>query len=161
MIKSAGVLFIHSFTGAPFEMMEWRKFFDSKGIKTKTVKLPGHGSSPKDLDKFNKSVCLFYIEAVLDKFKTDNPKSKIFLIGHSFGGTIALDIASQNGNIAGVIVTAPPVYFNFFREWGLRSFYLFSKFSDFKFNLDRFEDEDSFKKNALWLFLPKDLLIKP
>src|SRR3989344_307212 len=95
------VILIHGFTGSPDDMRELAKYLFSQNISVKVPRLAGHASYWTELEKTSfydwwKSVEDEIIEAS-EKYK------KIFLIGYSFGGNLALDLAARYGDkITGV-----------------------------------------------------------
>jgi carboxylesterase len=46
-----GVLLVHGFTGSPASMRPWGEFLHSKGYTVRVPLLPGHGTTPEDLNK--------------------------------------------------------------------------------------------------------------
>lgn len=86
-----GVLFIHGFTGGPFEVAPLRQF-----LKTRTdwilaaPVLPGHDPE-QDLEKSSAASWLMAAELELQRLMRD--ADRVFLIGFSMGGLIAMYLA--------------------------------------------------------------------
>jgi len=82
-------------------------YFVPKGYAIYTFDLRGHGKSagtPGYVDHF--SDYLSDLKIFSDKVRTENDNAKIFLIGHSMGGTIAVAYAVEHQNeLAGLITS--------------------------------------------------------
>ncbi len=73
--------------------------FDLRGHMRNIIDIPGHIDSMEDIQK---DIVLF-----MDVIKDKNKDKKIFVIGQSFGGLIALIYAIEHPAIAGVIASSP------------------------------------------------------
>jgi len=98
-----GVLLLHGFTGSPSEFRETGEFLHEHGLTVYAPLLPGHGTTPADLN--NRKWHEWCEEAVKGLEKLQQKCKRIFVCGLSFGGTIALSIAA-NHNINGAVVMA-------------------------------------------------------
>lgn len=86
-----GVLFIHGFTGGPFEVAPLRQFLKTRTdwILTAPV-LPGHDLG-QDLEKGSAASWLMAAELELQRLMRET--DRVFLIGFSMGGLIAMYLA--------------------------------------------------------------------
>jgi carboxylesterase len=90
--SSTGCLLIHGFTGAPTEMRPLGEFLAAKGHTVLGVRLAGHGTRIEDM---NRVTWQDWSNSVLDGWNLLQPQvDKIFLIGLSMGGVLALYHAS-------------------------------------------------------------------
>lgn len=82
-----GVLFIHGFTGAPYEVAPFVKFVQQKtDWEVEVPTLPGHGVTPK-LDKV--SAESWMMEAELALKRLSKRVDRVIVVGFSMGGLIA------------------------------------------------------------------------
>ena len=62
-----GVLFIHSFGSTTLEFQEFSEFLQDQGFKTSNPLLPGHGTTPDDLNRFKFSDWIHVSEKALSE----------------------------------------------------------------------------------------------
>ena len=103
-----GVLILHGFTGTPFEVSYLADKLAGSGLVVQTPLLPGHGTSPLQL---NRTTADQWRGAVADhladlRSRTNAP---VAVVGQSMGGLLALDAASQQAGIAAVVSLATPL----------------------------------------------------
>lgn len=104
-----GCLLIHGFTGAPLEMRALGAHLQTQGASALGVRLPGHGTSLRDMERFGRAAWIRGAERGLDLlFKTCQ---RAVIIGMSMGGTIALNLAARTDDprITGVVAMGTPV----------------------------------------------------
>lgn len=104
-----GALLLHGFTSSPKEFEELGKILTKKNITVYTPLLPGHGTSPERL-----VVTKYYqwIEAVDEAIKVlEKTCNKIYLIGNSFGGNLALVSSNKSKKIKGIVTLGTPIHF--------------------------------------------------
>jgi 1-acyl-sn-glycerol-3-phosphate acyltransferase len=103
-IQNLGVVLVHGYKSAPKEVEELAKFLNGFGIKTYSVRLKGHGTSPIDLKNYS---WFDWYESVLRGYcALSNICSQIAIIGFSTGGLLSLLSASQKkslNKLAGVV----------------------------------------------------------
>lgn len=127
--SKVGVLMLHSFTSTPQEFMDMANFLASKNFTIYAPVIAGHGTSPADLAKttigqWQKSVEEAYI-------KLYQEVDKVYIIGSSFGGNLAFDLAAKfSDSIAGIISLATPIKLrrNILRKILLYSYGYFIKY---------------------------------
>lgn len=86
-----GVLFIHGFTGAPYEVQPFVNYVKDKTDWTVAVPtLPGHGI---EIDLGNISADSWLMEAELAIRKLRTEVDRVLVVGFSMGGLIALYLA--------------------------------------------------------------------
>jgi carboxylesterase len=109
--KRAGILLIHGFEGTPFEMKELGDYLYEKGYSISIPLLPGHGTKIDDLIKTDFNDWYFHVEKKLFELKISCPK--IYVIGISLGGLLAIKLA-QNHTVDALITISAPIFFNGF-----------------------------------------------
>ena len=115
--SDAVVIFIHGFMGTPDQFAELMDAVYAKGLSAVSVLLPGHGGSGFD---FAKSTAEDWLRSLREEMSRYQDYKKIYLVGHSIGGLLALNIAVQF-DISGIIAISTPL-----------KIYLFNPFSNFK-----------------------------
>ncbi|KUO64371.1 MAG: esterase [Gracilibacter sp. BRH_c7a] len=106
--EQTGILLIHGFTAAPIDMKPLGERFRDWGYTVSAPLLPGHGRTPEEM---RDTVWDDWIEEA-DKALTVMRETcqRIIAVGHSMGGLMVLDLATQH-KIDGVVsVNAPIVY---------------------------------------------------
>jgi carboxylesterase len=107
--SETGVLLIHGFTGSPQSLRPWGEHLAAQGWTVIAPRLPGHGTSIKDLAATNGDD--WYGEAEMALVGLSERCSSVFLCALSMGGTIALDLAArQSERVAGLVVVNGSVY---------------------------------------------------
>ena len=106
---NSAVLFIHGFTGSPHHFRSYAHYFHQHGIYVRAMRLPGHGSHYEDLMEVT---YLDWRLAVWREIKSLHKlNKKVFLIGYSFGGNLALDAAMHYpGLVTGIITISTPIF---------------------------------------------------
>ena len=86
-----GVLLIHGFTGSPAELLLLGNFLNAAGFTVLGIRLAGHGTNENDLIKTSQEN---WFNTVLDGWSILNSVcKKIFVVGHSMGGLLALKLS--------------------------------------------------------------------
>jgi carboxylesterase len=87
------VLFVHGFAGAGNNFNELPERLAAKGWRVRVMRLPGHGTSPRDLENVTAGELL---DAVLSETKALREKhAHVVLVGHSMGGALSTLTAAQ------------------------------------------------------------------
>ncbi|MDK2824165.1 MAG: carboxylesterase [Clostridia bacterium] len=103
-----GCLLIHGFTGSPGEMRPLGEFLHTKDYTVKGVLLPGHGTKVEDLARTNWQ---HWYEEVQKGYKSLKQScEKIFIIGLSMGGDLALHLAANNKINGGIVSICAPIF---------------------------------------------------
>ena len=98
------VILLHGLTDSPGNMEELAEFLNKKGYSVYVPLLPGHATKVQELNK--KKYSDWYREAA--NTLEDVDEEKVYIVGHSLGGLLALDLASRN-NINGIITINAPI----------------------------------------------------
>jgi carboxylesterase len=99
-----GVLLIHGFCGTPPEMRGLGERLASCGFLCRGMLLPGHGTTPKDLDRYTWGDWTAAAQKELDGLRLRC--AQVFVAGQSMGGTITLWLAVHNPQVAAIATTA-------------------------------------------------------
>lgn len=101
------VILIHGFTATTVEVRPIAEYLNQEGFSVYAPLLPGHGTSPEDL---NKQTWRNWIDSVIEVFnqcKCDY--EQIFIGGESMGGVITCYIAAEHPEIKGIMLYAPAI----------------------------------------------------
>jgi carboxylesterase len=104
---SVGLLLVHGFTGSPAEMRRIAPAFQQHGLTVSAPLLPGHGTTPADLSCQRLEDWLDHVHASLSDLQRTCPT--VFIGGLSLGALLALHVAAERPNLAGVVVYSPPI----------------------------------------------------
>ena len=98
-------------------------FLEKHNICTLAFDLNGFGKNKNRGNWFNVNIQITDIELQIIKLKEENPKKKIYLLGESMGGAIALSLISEKKSlpIDGIILIAPAIW-NFTEKNPFKSF---------------------------------------
>ncbi len=101
------VLLIHGFADTPYDMRPVGEYLAENGISSYAPLLAGHGTSVKDMSKTGwpdwvKSAEDAYIDL-------SGRYEKVYLVGFSMGGNIAIHLAAKY-DTAGVVLLAPCIF---------------------------------------------------
>lgn len=102
-----GCLLVHGFAGSPMEMKYLGEYLASKGITTHGVRLAGHATSPRDLERTKWDQWYVSVVEGYGKLKKIGMK-KIFIAGLSLGGLLTLYFAENNKDVDGIITMSSP-----------------------------------------------------
>lgn len=101
-----GVLLCHGFTGTPQSMRPWGEHLAAEGITVRCPRLPGHGTTWHEL---NRTRWPDWYGAVDRELSNLRGCRSVFVFGLSMGGTLALRLAQQHPDIAGLVLVNPSV----------------------------------------------------
>jgi carboxylesterase len=102
-----GCLLLHGFTSSPFELRLLGDHLNKKGYTVSIPLLPGHGTSPQDMRK--RSWGDWYEKAKSELFNLRKTCKKVYVIGLSMGGSLALHLAAHY-EVNGIVAMAPGLY---------------------------------------------------
>jgi len=91
------------------------EFLAEAGYAVVSVDFPGHGKSPGDRGLIESAEILVQDGKAMVEFATglySAPTPKLFLVGSSMGGAIALSVAQLLDEVAGVLLLAPMLQLN-------------------------------------------------
>ena len=110
--KEVGILLVHGFTGSPASMRPWAEYLNQRGYTVKVPLLPGHGTTPHDLNLVKWQEWPAKVESDLQELL--RTCRKVFICGLSMGGGTTLNIASRySKDLAGIILVNPMIHVKF------------------------------------------------
>lgn len=98
---------IHGFTGSPQGMRGLATAFADAGFATELPLLPGHGTSPEDMNTTRWDDWSSAAEAAYEDLASRC--DKIVVAGLSMGGTLTTWLAARHPEIAGIVLVNPAI----------------------------------------------------
>ncbi|MCW2545028.1 MAG: putative esterase/lipase [Frankiales bacterium] len=97
-----GVLMSHGFTGCNQSMRPWAEFLGAAGLTVVAPRLPGHGTTIKDMNTTTFDDWYGEVERSFDALRARC--DSVFAMGLSMGGTLVLRLAEKHPDqVAGVV----------------------------------------------------------
>lgn len=110
--KEIGILLVHGFTGSPASMRPWAEYLNQRGYTVKVPLLPGHGTTPEDLNLVKWQEWPAKVESDLQELL--RTCRTVFICGLSMGGGTTLNIATRySKDLAGIILVNPMIHVKF------------------------------------------------
>src|SRR5579884_2106722 len=99
----------HGMTGMPGSLYAWGQALVDAGLTVRIPRLPGHGTSWKDANRTTWQDWYGELERSFDDVRSRC--DRVFVMGLSMGGTLALRLAEQRGSdVSGVVVVNPSLF---------------------------------------------------
>ena len=112
------VIFIHGFMGSPNQFTDLEDAVYKEGCSYMSVLLPGHGDGIKEFVNNGITNWENHLQKEIDSVKKEH--NRIFLVGHSMGGLLALNASLNRENkVAGVVLLSSPLKVNLFNPKSL------------------------------------------
>lgn len=108
--RDVGVLLSHGFTATTAEVRPLAQRLAAAGYSVAGPLLPGHGSTPEDLNQRRWPEWVAAVEAAYTAVA--RRCARVFIGGESMGGMLALQVASRHPEAAGVLLYAPAIQTN-------------------------------------------------
>lgn len=105
---NVGVLVIHGFTGSPKSVKPWGQALSQQGWSVRVPRLPGHGTRWQDMNRTTWNQ--WYAEVELALTDLQDRSERVVVTGLSMGGTLALRLAEEHPEIAGLSLVNPAVH---------------------------------------------------
>ena len=103
-----GVLLTHGYTGSPASLRPWAEHLHREGFTVSAPRLPGHGTSWRELNATSWQD--WYAEATRGLDALRQSCDEVFVAGLSMGGCLALRLAEERGDdVAGLILVNPSI----------------------------------------------------
>ncbi len=103
-----GVLCLHGFTNVPREVSFLAKSLHRRGFTVETPTLPGHATTPEELNRTTRSEWKSAVARELRDLLTRC--DRVAVVGQSMGGLLALDAAADGPEVAAVVALATPLW---------------------------------------------------
>lgn len=104
--RNLGVLLIHGYMAAPFEVAGLAVYLGRRGHRLYVPRLRGHGTAPEDLAGRTRQDWIASVDRGYAILK--NQCRRVVVGGFSTGGALALDLAARDPEVAGVFAICPP-----------------------------------------------------
>ncbi|MCC5947680.1 MAG: alpha/beta fold hydrolase [Nitriliruptoraceae bacterium] len=104
--QAVGVAVVHGFTANPIGTRPLGQALAAAGFGVEVPCLPGHGTSAGDLATTRYDDWADAVERVLTHLADRH--ERVAVVGHSMGGTIALDLAARRADLVDALVTINP-----------------------------------------------------
>lgn len=102
-------LLVHGFTSTPQSMRPWGQFLVEHGYTVRIPRLPGHGTSWREANLTTWED--WYAEVERSFIDLRERHHKVFVMGQSMGGTLALRLAERRPReLAGVVLANPSLH---------------------------------------------------
>jgi carboxylesterase len=108
--KNGACLMLHGFTASPYEMRYIGHKLNEAGYAVSAPRLPGHGTNIQDLDRTGWEDWYREVRVSYESLAAAYPK--VFVVGSSAGGTLALYLLSDGAQVAGAALLSTPVRFH-------------------------------------------------
>ena len=108
-----GVLLLHGLTGAPTELRGLGEHLHERGFSVRAPLLPGHGTHHADLERATRAEWIDAARGELRQLRRS--MRKVFIVGQSMGGLVALSLAAhgeEGADVDGVVALAPALMVN-------------------------------------------------
>lgn len=105
-------LFIHGFVGCGQNFGDAPRLLAEQGWRVRVMLLPGHGTSPRDLEQVSADAFLDAVRVELAALRARY--GTVVLAGHSMGGALAA-LAASESHVDGLVLAAP--YFGVTKRW--------------------------------------------
>ncbi len=103
-----GVLLSHGFTGSPASMVTWGKDLAARGYTVSVPRLPGHGTTWKDMNTTGWEDWYGELDRALTELHTKC--DQVVVAGLSMGGCLALALAERRPqDVAAVVMVNPAI----------------------------------------------------
>lgn len=100
-----GVLFCHGFTGSPASLRPWAEQTAAAGHTVSLPLLPGHGTVWQELNVTSWRDWYDHVDAEYRRLQ--DTCEQVFVAGLSMGGSLALRLAEQHTDVAGLLLVNP------------------------------------------------------
>lgn len=111
---TVGVLLCHGFTGSPASLRPLANHLAQSGLRVELPRLPGHGTHWRELQLTQWQDWYAAVEARL--LQLNQECSRVFVVGLSMGGALALRLA-QEQDVAGLVLVNPAIASH---DWRMR-----------------------------------------
>lgn len=117
-IDSASFIFVHGYGNSPADFGRIQAFARTEGIRAEFLLLSGHENYDDDFVQVNWLHWTEQINSIVDA--EVNAGFTPYLVGFSIGATLALDYASADDRVAGVVGIAPFLGFDSLRKFAIK-----------------------------------------
>ncbi|NPV40681.1 MAG: alpha/beta fold hydrolase [Anaerolineae bacterium] len=105
--NATGVLLIHGFTATTAEVRLLADAFKKQGLTVSAPLLPGHGTSPQDMNCQHYTDWIACVESAYKKLR--ETCSKVIAGGESMGAVLTLYLASEHVELDALLIYSPAI----------------------------------------------------
>ncbi len=106
---TTGIVVVHGFTGNPIATRSLGQRLAREGYTVEVPLLPGHGTDHRDLGRTRYADWFAMVQRTVEHLR-EAGCHRVVVVGHSLGGTLAVDLASRRGELVeGVVAINPPI----------------------------------------------------
>lgn len=102
-VGQTAILFLHGFTDSLCRVNGFARYLAQKGVSVRGILLPGHGQTWRELAKTSPTD--WYRAAQKELIKLSQNHKRVYVVGLSFGGNLALKLAAEHPKIVQGVVT--------------------------------------------------------
>lgn len=106
-----GVLLIHGWTSTAYEVRRLGEYLNEEGFTVSGPMLRGHGTKPEDLENVKWQDWSSDLSQEFNKLQREC--GKVYVIGTSIGGSLAILLAKEKPGISGLVLMATPYAIKF------------------------------------------------
>lgn len=106
VIAKVGVLLVHGLNGSIKDMVEVEEVLRKRGLMTRNLLLPGHGSHVREMLTLGWPEWAAEVRAACRELSQQC--ERVFLVGHSLGGALCLHTAAHE-EVAGIVSMCAPI----------------------------------------------------
>jgi carboxylesterase len=104
-----GVLLCHGFTGSPASMVPWARHLAEQGYTVRVPRLPGHGTSVKDMNTTRWTDWFDEVDRALSELR--ERCDRVVVAGLSMGGCLSLLLAERRAaDVDALVLVNPAVH---------------------------------------------------
>jgi carboxylesterase len=107
MEHDTACLLIHGLNGSPYDFDELAPHLRARGIATEQVLLPGHDVAVRHARRFGWRDWEGEVHSAFNRLARRH--SKVIVVGHSMGGTLALNLAATEARVQGIVSLCAPI----------------------------------------------------
>jgi carboxylesterase len=104
--ERAAALCLHGLTGTPWEVRSLGEALVARGIRARGPALPGHISTPETLAILGREAWVSSVHDEYRRLRTEH--ARVFVVGLSLGGLLALHLAAREP-VDGLVVVGTPL----------------------------------------------------
>jgi len=105
--SATGVLLIHGFTATTAEVRQLANAFKQLGLTVSAPLLPGHGTTPQDLNARKYTDWLNSVESAYQELRKSC--KRVIVGGESMGAVLSLSLAEQHPEISALLLYSPAI----------------------------------------------------
>lgn len=101
------IIFVHGFTATTVEVRPIAEYLNQQGYTVAAPLLPGHGTTPEDLNKQTWNNWVNSVSDLYKRCKADH--NQLFMGGESMGGVITCYLSAMIDDLNGIMLYAPAI----------------------------------------------------